>query len=165
MKSKHLQPEHDANDRGCRCEPKELAKLRGEAMKSFLVRPGMNPQDVWVQERIIQGKEGKPDPDDMHQVGVEFVPKCPPEGCQSLCNTPGLQGVVSYAVTPATPGPLPDGNRFTCADKREPATARIVTTERWTRAPKIKRCSLGLPRSHSRTFATESPRAPPVMSG
>ncbi|WP_232435873.1 hypothetical protein [Burkholderia ubonensis] len=112
--------------------PKELAKLRGEAMKSFLVRLGMDPQDVWVQERIIQGKDGKPDPDDVHQVGVEFVPKCPPEGCQSLCNTPGLRGVASYAVTEATPGPVPDSNRFTCADKREPATARIVATERWT---------------------------------
>ncbi|TCW80444.1 hypothetical protein C5O80_26935 [Burkholderia sp. SRS-46] len=112
--------------------PKELAKLRGEAMKSFLIQLGMNPQDVWVHERIIQGKDRKPDPDNMRQVGVEFVPKCPPEGCQSLCNTPGLRGVSSYAVTAATPGPARDADRFACADKREPATTRTVTMERWT---------------------------------
>ncbi|RQS02803.1 hypothetical protein DIE07_33645 [Burkholderia sp. Bp9002] len=125
--------------------PTELAKLRGEAMKSFLVQLGMNPRDVWVQERIIQGKDGKPDPGDVHQVGVEFVPKCPPEGCQSLCNTPGLRGVASYAVTAATPGPQPDGDRFTCADKREPAMARIVATERWTARTEDKALFLGSP--------------------
>ncbi|MGU7774937.1 hypothetical protein ACV229_32770 [Burkholderia sp. MR1-5-21] len=125
--------------------PKELAKLRGESMKSFLVQLGMDPQDVWVQERIIRAKDGKPDPDDVHQVGVEFVPKCPPEGCQSLCNTPGLQGDVSYAVTAATPGPGKDGDRFTCADKREPAMARIVSTERWTAHTEDKALFLGSP--------------------
>ncbi|UVE67520.1 hypothetical protein L2Y90_25660 [Burkholderia pyrrocinia] len=123
--------------------PKELAKLRGEAMKSFLVQLGMNPQDVWIHERIIQGKDGDRAPDDAHQVGVEFVPKCPSEGCQSLCNLPGLRGVSSYAVTAATPGPARDVDLFTCGDERQPATARIVTTERWTPRTEDKALLLG----------------------
>ncbi|WP_175965047.1 hypothetical protein [Burkholderia sp. BCC0322] len=113
-------------------QPVHLARQRGVQMKSFLVQLGMVPDDIHVGERIVSRRNGKLDPDDAKQLWVQFVPKCPPAGCQSLCNSPGTQGVASYAVTPETPGPPPGSNRFTCDDDREPAQARFVTSEHWT---------------------------------
>ncbi|VWD31161.1 hypothetical protein BLA39750_04664 [Burkholderia lata] len=113
-------------------QPVQLAHQRGTQMKSFLVQLGMAPDDIHVGERIVSRRNGKLDPDDAKQLWVQFVPKCPPTGCQSLCNSPGTSGVVSYALKPQTPGPPPGSNRFTCDDDREPAPARFVTSERWT---------------------------------
>ncbi|WP_175874295.1 hypothetical protein [Burkholderia sp. BCC0397] len=112
--------------------PMQLARQRGTQMKSFLVQLGMAPDDVYVSERVISRTNGKLDRDDAKQLWVQFVPKCPPAGCQSLCNSPSTSGVVSYALTPDTPGPRLDSARFTCGDSREPTLARFVTTERWT---------------------------------
>ena len=113
-------------------QPVQLARQRGAQMKSFLVQLGMVPDDIHFGERIVSRRNGKLDPDDAKQLWVQFVPKCPPAGCQSLCNSPGTPGVASYAVTPETPGPPPGSNRFTCDDDREPAQARFVRSERWT---------------------------------
>ncbi|WP_322026629.1 hypothetical protein [Burkholderia sp. BCC1977] len=113
-------------------QPAELARQRGALMKSFLVQLGMSPDDIYVDERIVFRRSGKLDPDEAKQLWVQFVPKCPPAGCQSLCNSASTPGVASYALTPKTPGPPPDSTRFTCGDGREPASARFVTTERWT---------------------------------
>ncbi|RXV68252.1 hypothetical protein D1006_24010 [Burkholderia stabilis] len=112
--------------------PNQLAQQRGAQMKSFLVQLGMSPDDIYVDERIVSRRNGKLDPDDRKQLWVQFVPKCPPAGCQSLCNSAGTPGVASYALTPETPGPQPDSIRFSCGDSREPTSARLVTTERWT---------------------------------
>ncbi|MGU3780774.1 hypothetical protein [Burkholderia metallica] len=113
-------------------QPVQLARQRGAQMKSFLAQLGMAPDDIHVGERIVSRRNGKFDPDDAKQLWVQFVPKCPPAGCQSLCNSPGTPGVASYALTRATPGPAPGSNRFTCDDDREPAHARFVSSERWT---------------------------------
>ncbi|HDR9507702.1 hypothetical protein C5615_14510 [Burkholderia cepacia] len=112
--------------------PNRLARQRGAQMKSFLVQLGMSPNDIYVGERIVSRRNGKLDPDDRKQLWVQFVPKCPPAGCQSLCNSASTPGVASYALTPETPGPQPDSTRFSCGDSREPTSARFVTTERWT---------------------------------
>ncbi|MEX3933214.1 hypothetical protein AB4Y32_15665 [Paraburkholderia phymatum] len=112
--------------------PKALAIERGRNFKAFLVQLGFNPDDIDVHERVIKSRKGKIDPDDKWQVGVEFVPKCPSSGSQSLCNTPKLQGVVSYAVTHDTPGPPADSYHFTCGDNREPSNARFTSQESWT---------------------------------
>ncbi|WP_230958352.1 hypothetical protein [Burkholderia cepacia] len=144
--------------------PKELAKLRGEAMKSFLVQLGMNPQDVWIHERIIQGKDGKRDPYDAHQVGVEFVPNARrkvvkiyaiPRVCEVLVamqlrrlrRVPHMTLIVLRVLTSVS-------------------LQRLVSSRRrdGRRAPKTRRCSLGLVRSRLRTFATELPRARTTMS-
>ncbi|VWD06554.1 hypothetical protein BLA18112_04363 [Burkholderia lata] len=113
-------------------KPAQLARQRGEQMKSFLVGLGMAPDDVYVQERIFARKDGEFDADSAKQIWVQFVPKCPPAGCQQLCNTPGLEGVASYAITPATPGPPPGADRLTCGDDPAPARTRVVTATRWT---------------------------------
>ncbi|WP_338640552.1 hypothetical protein [Burkholderia pyrrocinia] len=113
-------------------DPAQLAKLRGEQMKSFLIALGMAPEDVHVQERVFSRKNGRFDADSAKQLWVQFVPKCPLAGCQQLCNRPGLQGVVSFAITPATPGPPPGADRLTCGDDLEPEHTRVVTTTRWT---------------------------------
>lgn len=112
--------------------PKQLARQRGAQMQSFLVQLGMSPDDIYVDERIVSRRNGRLDPDDKKQLWIQFVPKCPPAGCQDLCNSAGAPGVASHALTPATPGPEPDSVRFSCGDVREPAPARFVTTERWT---------------------------------
>lgn len=112
--------------------PERLAKARGEDMKSFLVNLGMRPDDVHIQERIIATRNRATDPDDDKQIRVAFYPKCPPTGCQDLCNEPNSRGVVSYAVTSTTPGPARGSERFTCGDMREPSHARFVESELWT---------------------------------
>ncbi|MBB3003906.1 MAG: hypothetical protein V4793_10940 [Paraburkholderia tropica] len=118
--------------------PKELAARRGNEVKKFLMLLGLASDDIIVDERIIKIKNGKIDPDDKLQIGVEFVPKCPPAGCQSLCNVPNLQGVASYAVTSETPGPAPESNTFSCGDKREPKYGRIIRKEIWTESTREK---------------------------
>ncbi|NHV27288.1 hypothetical protein [Burkholderia sp. D-99] len=112
--------------------PMQLARQRGDRMRSFLVQLGMRHEDIYVSERIVSRRNGKLDPDDAKQLWVQFVPKCPPAGCQSLCNSPATPGVASYALTPETPGPAPGSNRFTCNDNREPTPARFATSEHWT---------------------------------
>lgn len=112
--------------------PQELAALRGSNVKAFLVRLGLNNDKIYVHERVIKLSSGKTDRDGKWQIGVEFFPNCPSSGCQNLCNSPKLRGVVSYAVTADTPGPTPGSNSFTCGDQREPTKARILETEMWT---------------------------------
>ena len=112
--------------------PVQLAKQRGEQMKSFLVELGMAPDDVYVQERVFSSKDGKLDADSAKQIWVQFVPKCPPAGCQQLCNRPGLEDVASFAITPATPGPPPNADGLTCGGDLAPEHTRVVTTTRWT---------------------------------
>jgi hypothetical protein len=70
-------------------DPHRLAKERGERSKAFLIQLGLAPDDIHVHERVIELKDGKADPDDRSQLGVEFYPKCPPSGCMNLCSTGG----------------------------------------------------------------------------
>ncbi|WP_175857413.1 hypothetical protein [Burkholderia anthina] len=113
-------------------QPMQLARQRGTQMKAFLVRLGMAPADIYVSERIVSRRNGKLDRDDAKQLWIQFAPKCPPAGCQHLCNSPDTPGVASHALPTETPGPRLDSARFTCGDNREPTPARFVTTERWT---------------------------------
>ncbi|WP_321877960.1 hypothetical protein [Paraburkholderia bannensis] len=122
--------------------PKELATSRRKSIVAFLMQLGLSKDDIFASERIIKLKKGKIDPDDKWQIGVEFVPKCSPSGCQSLCNTPRLSGVVSYAVTADTPGPSPDSLAFTCGDQREPAKASVLRSETWTPRTEEKELTL-----------------------
>ena|GEM_PF-7016750 len=112
--------------------PQELAALRAGNIKAFLMQLGLGENRIHVRERLIKLSDGNIDKDDKWQIGVEFVPNCPSSGCQSLCNTPKLQGVVSHAVTTDTPGPISGSDRFTCGDKREPTNVRVLDTEVWT---------------------------------
>jgi hypothetical protein len=121
---------------------RELAALRAKNIKAFLMQLGLGENRIHVRERVIKLSNGKIDRDDKWQIGVEFVPKCPLSGCQSLCNTPKLQGVVSHAVTADTPGPVPGSNRYTCGDKREPTNAHILYTEVWTARTEEKALTL-----------------------
>ncbi|WP_414443234.1 hypothetical protein [Burkholderia sp. 22PA0106] len=111
--------------------PEELAALRGKKIKAFLMMLGMEKEKIYVRERVIALNEGREDPDDKWQIGVEFVPNCPPSGCQNLCNIPNLQGVVSHAITPDTPDSATGSSSFVCGNKYEPEKVRIIETERW----------------------------------
>lgn len=111
--------------------PKELAASRRKNITAFLMQLGLSNDDMFVSERVIKLNKGRIDPDDKWQIGVNFVPKCPPSGCENLCNTPKLKGVASYAITANTPGPAPGSLSFTCGDKREPANGRILRSESW----------------------------------
>jgi hypothetical protein len=122
--------------------PKKLAALRGENLKEFLTQLGLDKEKIYVRERVIKLGSNKIDPDDRWQIGVEFVPNCPSSGCQNLCNSPRLQGVVSHAVTIDTPGPPPGSNGFTCGDNREPTQARVI--EARTRTARTEEKSLTL---------------------
>ena len=70
------------------CNPRALAALRAENIKTFLMQLGLDKNDIHVSERIIKLNNGQINPDDRWQIGIEFSPKCPPMGCDYLCNTP-----------------------------------------------------------------------------
>ncbi|WP_143809020.1 hypothetical protein [Paraburkholderia susongensis] len=73
--------------------PGQLAAVRAKNLKTFLMQLGLDKNDIYVSERIIKLNNGKINPDDKWQIGIEFAPKCPPTGCDYLCNTPKVQGV------------------------------------------------------------------------
>jgi hypothetical protein len=65
--------------------PHRLASERAANAKAFLVQMGIDPSRIAIAPATIHPPS--PTPEDYH-LEIQFVPVCPPEGCDSLCGTP-----------------------------------------------------------------------------
>jgi len=112
--------------------PAALARQRGERLKSFLILLGMKADDIAVSERVISGAKDKLDQDEQRQLGVQFVPKCPDKGCQSLCNAADMPGVATHAETEDMRAQSSPADGFGCANIGDSTRARVLLREQWT---------------------------------
>ncbi|WP_152530616.1 hypothetical protein [Paraburkholderia dilworthii] len=75
-------------------DPVAIAKLRGSALRAYLIRLGIKESNIWMNTRTIK----RPDIDSkgnkaLNQIAVTLVPICE-GGCERLCSDP--------QVTPTT---------------------------------------------------------------
>jgi hypothetical protein len=69
-------------------DPATLAQRRAVALKTYLIRLGINEQNIWVDTRTIKhpdiDNDGHPS---LNQIAVTLVPICN-GGCERLCRDP-----------------------------------------------------------------------------
>ncbi|SAL80052.1 OmpA family protein [Caballeronia choica] len=66
--------------------PIHLVERRVRGVKDYLIQLGVSPQKIEVDQRVRRSRRDEGVEDEA--LMVEFVPQCPPQGCDSLCSMP-----------------------------------------------------------------------------
>jgi hypothetical protein len=67
-------------------QPAQLARNRAASVRAYLVQLGVDPSRMRVDAQVVD--RAKSTAEQRHEVEIEFVPECPPQGCDSLCGAP-----------------------------------------------------------------------------